>query len=227
MIAGPDPNIEDAGLQRPPRFESIARRISSGPAAKFPYQADRGYAAGFAARRLSRPARENGHPERASSSRRRSGSGQCVVLDAIAQERRQQGKAVVSIDDATTDKEIEGDGSGRHSRLPGRHFSRVSAARRIFARETGRRSHQRRSTGRSISISRAADDRSAVATRWRRCRLRHRPHGRGSRRRRGIDQPPFKALLALAGRDQKCWITMAPSACRRPSPADTIPSRAR
>lgn len=224
MIAGPDPNTKTPAFKAPPGSIDCQAHIF-GPAAKFPYQADRGYTPPDSPLAAFRALHEKMGIERAVIVNSTIyGKDNAVVLDALAQSGGKY-KAVVNIDDATTDKEIEAmEAAGIRgcrfaflARLGGTpDFSRVKrAADRIKA------------VNWSVDLYLEPQMIEALSPQMEALPVPYVIDHMGAvKAAQGIDQPAFKALLALARRDQKCWIKiMGPermSATGAPF-ADTIP----
>ena len=203
-IPGPDPNT------RTPVFKPPAGSIDThchifGPQSKYPYVANRPYTPPEAPLEMFRALHARIGVERAVIVNPTThGTDHRVVVDAIAQSGGKY-RAIVNIDDATTDKELEAlEAAGVRgcrfvflARLGGKpDFSRV---KRAADRVKGLNWHV------DLYFEPALLD--ALTPEMRTLPTPYViDHMGGVKAAEGLDQPAFKALVALARSDEKCWI---------------------
>ena len=204
MIPGPDPNTKT------PSFKAPAGSIDThchifGPQSKYPYVAARPYTPPEAPYEMFSALHAKIGVERAVIVNPTThGTDHRVVVDAIARSGGRY-RAIVNITDATTDKELEAlEAAGVRgcrfvflARLGGKpDFSRVT---RAAQRVKGLNWHV------DVYFEPALLDAFTPE-------LEALPvpyvidHMGAIKAAGGLDQPAFKALLALAKRDDKCWI---------------------
>jgi 2-pyrone-4,6-dicarboxylate lactonase len=203
-IPGPDPDTKTPAFKAPAGAVDTHCHIF-GPQSKYPYVANRPYTPPEAPLEVFRALHQKIGIERAVIVNATThGTDHRVVVDAIAQSGGKY-RGIVNIDDTISDKELEAlEAAGIRgcrfvflARLGGKpDFSRVKrAADRV------------RNLNWHIDLYPEAVMLEALAPEMRALPTPYViDHMGGIKAAQGLDQPAFKALLALAKEDEKCWI---------------------
>ena len=204
MIPGPDPNTKAPAFKAPPGAVDTHCHIF-GPVSKYPYVAERPYTPPEAPLDMFRALHAKIGVERAVIVNATThGKDHRVVVDAIAASGGKY-RAIVNIDESITDKELAAlEAAGVRgcrfvflARLGGKpDFSRVArAAERVKA------------LGWHVDLYFEPALLDALSPEMEKLPTPYViDHMGGIRASEGLGQPAFKSLLALARRDEKCWI---------------------
>ena len=207
MIPGPDPNVKTPAFKAPPGAIDTHSHIF-GPEGKYPYVPTRPYTPPEAPLEAFRALHEKIGIERAVIVNATThGSDHRVVVDAIAASGGKY-RGVVNLADTTTDEEISAlDAAG------------IRACRFVFLARLGGKpdfSRVRKMAERVKAVGWHVDlyfEPALLEALTPELETLPTPyvidHMGAIKAANGLDQPAFKALLALLKRDEKCWLKIS------------------